>query len=312
VLPLSLRPFSFLSYTSIAGLCALGLAFLVLIVHGALAAAAAEPPAAMTSTSTSTWSHKAFATSPGGLAEFYGVASFCFGIPPLAFPIQHSMTRPDRFSAAVRWSMASAALLYIAIAETVALLYPTAPSNILFALPAASFLATGVRLLVLVVCLLSYPLAMVPLAESIEKALLLLEARAHGPAADPSERAPLRAGAAAGGGAGGAATATAEGPRGSRLPVRVSLVVTSAVVGTAVPCFGLVVSFLGAFSVALLAFVLPPLFHLCLVSMPLTRAEALQDVALLVLGTVATIVATVLTAQAGFLSILINHKCPTS
>lgn len=293
ILPLSLRPFSFLAHTSVAGLLALGLAFLVLILNGITQLSTNPPEPAPT------LGPSPFSTSLRGLSEFFGVASFCFGIPPLAFPIQRAMHRPDGFPWAVRWSMAAVALLYIGICTTVAVLYPKAPSNILLALPADSILSTGVRLLVAAVCLLSYPLALVPLAESMEQALLRARARAQ---AHDEERAPLRAG--------GMAAPAAEGTARARLVVRVGVVLASAVFASAVPCFGVVVSFMGAFSVALLGLVLPPLFHLCLVSRWGTRADAGKDVVLLALGTVATLVATALTAKAGFLSILETHKCP--
>ncbi len=312
VLPLSLRPFSFLSYTSVAGLCALGLAFLVLIAHGALSQGADATTPSPPSPSPSPWraASLVLATDPHGLAEFFGVASFCFGIAPLAFPIQQAMRleHAGRFPAAVRWSMASVAGLYILLAEAVAVLYPAPlPSNILLVLPAGSLLATAVRALVAVVCLLSYPLALVPLAESMEKAVArAARGHARGPV-DDAETAPLRPGAAAASGSTSASTL----PR-LRLVVRAGLVVASAVVATVVPCFGIVVSFLGAFSIALLALVLPPFFHLCLVSTTRpTRTESAKNLALLVVGAVATIVATVLTAQAGFLSILTTHECPT-
>lgn len=298
VLPLSLRPFSFLSYTSVAGLLALGLAFLVLILNGIATLSNGDGNPTAAEPAPSPW-QQTFSTTPRGLAEFYGVVSFCFGIPPLAFPIEGSMGRPDRFPSAVRWSMAAVALLYIGICEAVALLYPNAPSNILMALPADSVLATSVRLLIAAVCLLSYPLALVPLAESMEKALV------PACASSDEERAPLRGGA-------GAAAAPAEGGRRARLAVRVGVVVASAMFAAGVPCISVIISFIGAFSVALLALVLPPLFHLCLVSMRQAQRDALKDAALLVLGSVATIVATVLTAQAGFLSILFTHKCPSS
>jgi hypothetical protein len=40
------------------------------------------------------------------------------------------------------------------------------------------------------------------------------------------------------------------------------------------PCFGLIVSLLGCFTVSILSFVLPPFFRLKLVSMPNYEAEA--------------------------------------
>ena len=101
-----------------------------------------------------------------------------------------------------------------------------------------------------------------------------------------------------------------EGAGRARLAVRVGVVVASVIVASIMPCINIIVSFIGAFSVALLALVLPPLFHLRLVSVRQTQNDVVKDVGLLVLGSVATIVATVLVAQAGFLTILFTHKCP--
>jgi len=56
-------------------------------------------------------------------ARFFGVASFSFGVPPLAFPIQGSMARPDNFRQVTGVVLALVALFYIILAEGLVLLY---------------------------------------------------------------------------------------------------------------------------------------------------------------------------------------------
>ena len=174
VLPLSCaKSLAFLSYSSVVGLVALLLSFAVIMGLGfqAAAAAAATGADANTTTGTSSWD-RAFSTSPEGLSTFFGVCAFSFGIPPLVFPIQGSMARPEFFKSAVRLALVTVALLYIVVAETIVHLYgddtKAIPPNILAVLPESN-LATLVRLLVAVVCLMTYPLAIVPLSESVEK-----------------------------------------------------------------------------------------------------------------------------------------------
>ena len=98
VLPLSVRNVAFLSYTSVVGLISLGLSFLVIIAAGVAAAAAAVGPAgpttALVEVTAQSFLRQALATSPQGLAQFFGVACFCFGIPPLVFPIQGEGEEP--------------------------------------------------------------------------------------------------------------------------------------------------------------------------------------------------------------------------
>lgn len=100
VLPLSCaKSLSFLSYSSLIGLLALFLSFATIIALGynnnntITAGNAAALP--------SIWT-RAFATDAQGLSRFFGVTAFSFGIPPLLFPVQGSMRKPEFFRSAVR------------------------------------------------------------------------------------------------------------------------------------------------------------------------------------------------------------------
>lgn len=357
VLPLSCaKSLSFLSYTSLFGVIALLLSFATIIALGinntppaAIAAAAA---AAKAGGAPSVWT-RAFATDAQGLSRFFGITCFSFGIPPLLFPIQGSMSRPEFFGSAVRLALVSVAAAYILIAEATVLLYDFAiPPNILSVLP-DSILATFVRLLMVMVCLLTYPLAIVPLCESVQKALegprvsriyrweslqrassQYEERQGFNHLVSSTSLQDQESGVTA---AASAATTTPAAPpvlRGGssegnhmpryqqkhseaesawswkRLLLRAAIVFTTAVLSTVVPCFGVVVSFMGAFSVAILSFVLPPLFHLLLFNARLLRKEALWDLFMFLFGLLACVSATSLTAKSSLGPIVHSHRCP--
>lgn len=95
-----------------------------------------------------------------------------------------------------------------------------------------------------------------------------------------------------------------------QLMLRAGIVFATAVLSTVVPCFAVVVSFMGAFSVAILSFVLPPLFHLLLFNARLLRREALWDLFMFVFGLLACVSATSLTAKSSLGPIVHSHRCP--
>ncbi len=329
VLPLSCaKSLSFLSYSSLVGLFALFFSFATILAlgyHNGVIDAGAP----------SVW-RRAFATDAQGLSRFFGVTAFSFGIPPLLFPVQGSMRKPEYFRSAVRLALTTVAGAYILVAEAVVILYDfQIPPNILSVLP-PSHLATGVRLLVALVCLVTYPLAIVPLCESVEKALDGPHASSRMYRWDSLQRsssqyqerdAPslIHAGGIddlyaqeAGGEGGGSVEAymprfqqrSSDAWSWRRFGVRSSIVLSTAILSTVVPCFGVVVSFMGAFSVAILSFVLPPLFHLLLFNARLLRRQILWDVFMFALGLVACVVATSLTAKSSLGPILRTHQCP--
>lgn len=360
VLPLSCaKSLAFLSYSSVVGLVALLVSFAVILGLGFTHAAAAnvdDAAADASSSSTSAWT-RAFSTSPEGLSAFFGICAFSFGIPPLVFPIQGSMARPECFRSAVRLALVTVAFLYILLAETIVHLYgddaKDIPPNILAVLP-ESHLATVVRLLVAVVCLMTYPLAIVPLCESVETFLagpipqrmyrwesltsqsdmyeererptMLPHSGSAGAMAVTEEKArdgdndEERQRGQEGEGEQLGAAAIAGSPRYQqrqsdawswrRFFLRSGIVFFTAVCSTVVPCFGVVVSFMGAFSVSILSFVLPPLFHLILFNARLLKSQIFLDFFMLVFGLIACIVATSLTAKSSLGPIIHAHQCP--
>jgi amino acid permease len=104
--------------------------------------------------------------------------------------------------------------------------------DILQALPSGSPLTLAVRASMIVVCLVSYPLCLVPASEVIEDMLL------------DSYLQPFLCSFTA-----------------LRLSIRVLLVTTTTLVAAKIPSFVLVVSLIGCFCVGIVSFVFPPLFH---------------------------------------------------
>lgn len=349
VLPLSCaKSLSFLSYTSFFGIIALLLSFITIIAlginHTSPTAAAAAAAAVEAGGGPSAWD-RAFETDAKGLSRFFGIACFSFGIPPLLFPIQGSMPCPEFFRPAVGLALVSVAAAYILIAETVVLLYDfVVPPNILTVL-STSPLSTTVRLSMVLVCVLTYPLAIVPLCESVEKALegprvariyrwesLQGPTSYYQPRDEPEALSSSRSILAQC--LGRREEISRETPRSpsdrppghmpryqqphskSRtwswrvLILRACIVFATALLATLVPCFGGVVAFLGAFSVAILSFVLPPLFHLILFNARLLRREALIDVGMFFLGLVVCVGATSLTARTNLYPLVSSHTCP--
>ena len=167
------------------------------------------------------------------------------------------------FKVACRWALIFVCLSYLVIGDGLALLYFKDPvgiySNILKNLP-GSMCAIVVRFCVAFVCLLTFPLTFVPAAQMIEQYLLnltLIGARSYEAINDDSyDEAEFR-----------------EPTMFLRVLSRSVLLVLVAVLAAYIPCFGLVVSFLGCFTVNILSFVLPPFFRNRLVTLPLIIDE---------------------------------------
>jgi amino acid permease len=94
---------------------------------------------------------------------------------------------------------------------------------------------------------------------------------------------------------------------GFRCVIRLFLVTFTTASASSVPCFHMIVSLLGSFTVSLLTFILPPLFHLFIISIPRVKGKDIpnemmspsfqlaKDLILLVLGTVITVIGTGMT-----------------
>jgi solute carrier family 36 (proton-coupled amino acid transporter) len=109
------------------------------------------------------------------LTSFTGVSVFCFGLSSLAFPVEATMKYKHEFGKAVIWSCIFVWTTYVVVGDGLAWLYSYdksgVKSNILQNLPIDSSIATFVRILMSVVCLLTYPLTLVPPAQMIEHVL---------------------------------------------------------------------------------------------------------------------------------------------
>ena len=83
------------------------------------------------------------------VTSFVGVATFCFGLTLLVFPIEESMEHRHEFHKAVAWSLVFIWFVYMVLGEGGAILYIHAPlgirGNILSNLPADSPTAVVVR-----------------------------------------------------------------------------------------------------------------------------------------------------------------------
>mmetsp|Transcript_2876 Transcript_2876/g.4376 ORF Transcript_2876/g.4376 Transcript_2876/m.4376 type:complete len:499 (+) Transcript_2876:60-1556(+) len=224
-------------------------------------------------------------TSPSALTTFIGIAVFCFGLCTFAFPVEESMANRADFPRAVMWSMIFVCSFYVLMGDVLCLVYQYDPSgisgNILQNLPKHSTTAAVVRTALAMVCLVSFPLTMVPPAEMIEQMIIQSIRRWTRPSQPLVEE-------------GGVSlphysSLTSESdvrqtelveerhytPEHFEEPSmmlrwsnRLFLVVMCTALAAHVPCFGLVVSLLGSFTVTILSFVLPPVLHLLIVIKP--------------------------------------------
>lgn len=91
-----------------------------------------------------------FPVSISDATVFVGVATFCFGLASLAFPIEESMRHKEEFQTAVFWSLIFVWSIYVIIGDIAAMLYLHdsygISDNILTNLPENSISASLVRL----------------------------------------------------------------------------------------------------------------------------------------------------------------------
>ena len=236
-----------LSKFSAMGLVAIAFSFVVIVYHG------------LSLNGTSGFTTSTFSEARGGtltllppsfstFAVYYGTASFCFGITPVTFSMKSSMKDPTKMAAANRLALLCTYTFYAIVGTFVILLYspPNAPAlkgDILAALPPGSPLTLAVRASMIVVCVVSYPLCLVPCADIITAALL------DAPLLSLLRPSPLR------------------------FFLRLTLVTTTTLVAAKIPSFVLVVSLIGCFCVGVVSFVFPPLFHRRLVGERVEREE---------------------------------------
>lgn len=116
---------SFLSKTSLVGIVALLASFIVLFIHGLTTRAWEKVALPLTP-------HALWPRDFSGFARWFGIANYCFGIPPLAFPIQGAMDRPERFRRVLGSAVMLVVLIYVVTSEGMVLLYGIdVPANVL-------------------------------------------------------------------------------------------------------------------------------------------------------------------------------------
>lgn len=245
------------------------------------------------------------------LTTFVGIAIFCFGLCTAAFPVEESMSHRDQFAKALKWCVMFVCSVYALVGIAIAVLYSRHPDgikgNILQNLPQHSATAALVRTCLSIVCILSFPLALVPPAQMIEQLLLQskLQLTFGGSAYQRITSSPPMIT--------DDEDEFQEPPVTLRAACRLGLVTVCTILAANVPCFGFVVSLLGCFTVSILSFVLPPLLHLMLVTIPESQHYALNlsqpfiitrhvvsDSLLLALGVITFVCATGITAMEAF------------
>ncbi|GMI06916.1 hypothetical protein TrVE_jg13049 [Triparma verrucosa] len=232
LLPISCVPdIGFLSKYSVMGLGAIVISFLVIFYHGyteyGLSGFGDVPVSTL------------YPDSLTNLSHWYGVSCFCFGISPMTFNVKDSMSEPSTMNSACRVALLVVFLSYCVIGDGTLLLLtpdgaPGITGDILQSLPAASLMASFVRISMTFVCLVSFPLCMVPAAEVVEGKLFMTGKN--------SEPTPVHL----------------------RVMTRSVLVAVSTTVAALIPSFVLIVSLIGCLCVGLVTFIFPPFFHMML------------------------------------------------
>ena len=106
-----------------------------------------------------------------GILNYIGTATFCYGQCSIIFPVEESMRDRSQIMTAAAYCLIFVWSTYAFVGDFVAMLYIHAPnglqSNIILNLPANSFVSQLVSLLMVGVCILSYPLTMFPAATTV-------------------------------------------------------------------------------------------------------------------------------------------------
>eukprot|EP01032_Pedospumella_encystans_P014428 gene14428-16568_t len=236
--------------------------------------------------------------SLSAMSSFIGVATFCFGLCSLAFPVEESMQNKKEFGKAVTWSLMFVWFVYVLLGDVGAILFvhdiaKGIRDNILSNLPVDSFVAFLVRLAMAGVALLTYPLTLVPPAHMLEHYMLSYSCFPSSTVCDLVPEGLHTAGSSArhnGYGALEMADVTdsetgSPTPLGSEVDLysaaggeshrevsfamrcinRSLIVLMTTVISTWIPCFGMVIALLGGFTVTILSFILPSYLHLQIV-----------------------------------------------
>ena len=106
-----------------------------------------------------------------GILNYIGTATFCYGQCSIIFPVEESMQDRSQIVNALIYCLLFVWAIYAFVGDFVAILYIHATgglqSNILLNLPADSVVSLVVSLLMVGVCILSYPLTILPAATMV-------------------------------------------------------------------------------------------------------------------------------------------------
>jgi amino acid permease len=195
-----------------------------------------------------------------GVSHWFGCTVFGFGVVPLTFNFRESMAEPSRLVGATTFSLLGVAIAYIIAGVGLLALYPNIEGDVLHELPQEGILPIITRLAIVVVVLVTAPLLIVPCAELLEGKI----------SAEPDQH--------------------------TKVMVRFGICFATVAISVGVPGFVYVLSFVGCFCVALVGFVVPPLFHLVLLRGRKTPLAVFWvDVIMLTWGIVATVISTAYT-----------------
>ncbi|KAL9183157.1 hypothetical protein ACHAXT_004944 [Thalassiosira profunda] len=254
------RDMSFLSKFSGIGLLAVGLSFIVIACQGF------EENGL--SGFRETFELNLWPKSFSAASSWFGVVVFGYGVVPFVFNFRDSMASPNHVNLALQIGLGIVYVGYVLMSNGIRVLFsPTHmfDGDVLQAMPntAISFV---VRLLMTFVVAVTAPLIVVPFGELVQEGKLGIESTIQ-----------------------------------NRIAVRVLFVIVCTLVSEFVPSgFVHVVSFIGCFCVAMVGFVLPPLFCIQLRASSAKEGQQvdsqfLYDVGILALGVVATAFTSALT-----------------
>lgn len=133
------------------------------------------------------------------LSAYIGIACFCFGICTYIFPVEESMENTKDFRLAMIYCLVLVSAFYIIVGESAAILFTATThghisGNILLNLPSASFITFIARISMACICVLTYPLVLLPPSTMIENTInrtSLLDAAAATPITSATSSTPL-------------------------------------------------------------------------------------------------------------------------
>eukprot|EP00980_Cylindrotheca_fusiformis_P000381 scaffold91_cov127-Cylindrotheca_fusiformis.AAC.41 len=219
-----------------------------------------------------------------GASHWFGCTVFGFGIVPLTYNFQESMSEPQLLPRVTVLSLMLVATSYIAVGIGLLAMYPNVEADILSELPETGVLPATIRIAMVVVVMVrsstnhrgkllllltvplsrltkaTAPIIVVPCAEVIEGRIAHEEANQSG-----------------------------------KVKVRFGISLVTGIIGVGIPGFVNILTLVGCFSVAFVSFCIPPFLHIILSRKAgnLHTCGWVKDIAMLVWGLTATGISTV-------------------